>query len=227
MRSQASQFWGQVVPQNLQLQTGNVTAMYALASVLPLAAKAEDVVQDLGTDAATVQATVSTSTQQPPTLPSQAQQPPSTKTTSEIFTLNELSRAKKRKADEDDEPSILVPEMTPSSTFPLAESSPAGTDTPPENPEYESKRQAKKQRQAAKKARKDAEKLEAEAEAQATQPFDYAGAESFLSASAQASAAVQGAKRMNPFAKALDTSTGARRGKMGKELAGKSMTFTS
>ena len=32
---------------------------------------------------------------------------------------------------------------------------------------------------------------------------------------------------MNPFTKALDTTTGARRNKMGKELAGKSMTFKS
>jgi hypothetical protein len=32
---------------------------------------------------------------------------------------------------------------------------------------------------------------------------------------------------MNPFAKALDTGTGARRNKMGKELPGRSQTFQS
>ncbi|OQV06449.1 hypothetical protein CLAIMM_11011 [Cladophialophora immunda] len=111
------------------------------------------------------------------------------------------------------------------------------------NPEFEAKRQAKKQKKAEKKARKEAAKAAAEAELQATQPFDYASAPSLLNPGPQPSSQLgsgggtaegrgQGQqvpqkKIMNPFAKALDTSTGARRGKMSKELQGKSMTFNS
>ncbi|KIY02497.1 uncharacterized protein Z520_00962 [Fonsecaea multimorphosa CBS 102226] len=115
------------------------------------------------------------------------------------------------------------------------------------NPEFEAKRQAKKQKKAEKKARKEAAKAAADAKLQATQPFDYAAAPSLLTpgppqpsaprggdgsgvaAQGRGQGQSQGPERkiMNPFAKALDTSTGARRGRMGKELQGKSMTFSS
>ncbi|EXJ67153.1 uncharacterized protein A1O5_09800 [Cladophialophora psammophila CBS 110553] len=112
-----------------------------------------------------------------------------------------------------------------------------------QNPEFESKRQAKKQKKAEKKARKEAEKAAVEAKARATQPFDYASAPSLLTpdslplvqqgdsggAAGGRGQGQMGVAReiMNPFARALDTSTGARRGKMSKELQGKSMTFNS
>ena len=95
------------------------------------------------------------------------------------------------------------------------------------DPEYEAQRALKKQKKAEKKARKEAEAAARAISTATAQPFDYTSAESLLhpqnDEAAQESRQVR--KRMNPFAKALDTGTGARRGKMGKELAGKSMTF--
>lgn len=88
---------------------------------------------------------------------------------------------------------------------------------------------SKQARKALKKARK-----EAAAQAVATEfkPFDYANAQSILHATDQPGSlkTYQGpnpTKPFNPFAKALDTSTGAKRNRMGKELAGKSHTFKS
>lgn len=82
-----------------------------------------------------------------------------------------------------------------------------------------------------KRARKAAEmKLELDARKADFQPFDYANAQSMLHAAREATSTDTGSpstKALNPFAKALDTSTGAKRSKMGKELAGKSHTFKS
>ncbi|KIW88936.1 uncharacterized protein Z519_10420 [Cladophialophora bantiana CBS 173.52] len=126
------------------------------------------------------------------------------------------------------------------STFSPQDPEPADAER---NAEFESKRQAKKQKKAEKKARKEAEKVATEAKARATQPFDYASAPSLLTpdslplaqqgdsggAAGGRGQGQMGAAReiMNPLAKALDTSKGVRRGKMGKELQGKSMTFNS
>lgn len=82
-----------------------------------------------------------------------------------------------------------------------------------------------------KRARKAAEmKIENDARKADFQPFDYANAQSILHAPKEASSTDTGSssvKALNPFAKALDTTTGAKRSRMGKELAGKSHTFKS
>ena len=71
-------------------------------------------------------------------------------------------------------------------------------------------------------------RLEAKQAADAEfQPFDYANAQSMLHTKPQPEAVSASAKPINPYAKALDTSTGARRNRLGKELAGKSHTFKS
>ena len=90
------------------------------------------------------------------------------------------------------------------------------------------------QKKAEKRAKKEAKLVEAEAaqaQLQAAEPFDYANADSILHAKSDGNESALGGggvkKPMNPFAKALDTTTGAKRLKQGKEQAGRSMTFNS
>lgn len=220
-RSLASLFWGDIAPQHTQFPAELSTVITALQSVLPLAA------------AAAVAQEESLATDREPPNPAEPTRPVITKAqprskTNEIFTLKDAATTKKRKADETDDAGEVVPQVPASAAASPSES--ATETTPAKHPEHESKRQAKKQRKAEKKAKREAERQAAEDAAKATQPFDYASAESLLTRQAQAEKADadgKAGKRMNPFAKALDTSTGAKRGKMGKELAGKSMTFKS
>ncbi|RMZ75040.1 hypothetical protein DV737_g5504, partial [Chaetothyriales sp. CBS 132003] len=69
------------------------------------------------------------------------------------------------------------------------------------------------------------------APAAAVVPFNYAAQPSLLTPAQQPPSFTDlhshAGLPMNPYAKALDTSTGARQNKMGKELTGKSMTFKS
>lgn len=227
VRSSASHFWGNVAPQHAQVPADSVAAaaIDALASVLPLAAAASGTAEHILLETAAQTLSHPDSSVPVQAFPAVKVSQTQTSKTSEIFTLKELSRSKKRKADEDEE-DLNMEAPTTNGTTPAADAStPSSADA---NPEYEAQRQAKKQRKAEKKARKQAEKEAAEAAATAAQPFDYAAADSLLKPAPQATQQDgQAAKKMNPFAKALDTSTGARRGKMGKELAGKSMTFKS
>lgn len=99
----------------------------------------------------------------------------------------------------------------------------------------EKKRQRKEERQ----ARREAEREEQNRKARNMVPFDYDAAESMLEPKPTAAVEPNGVdgsgdksnkgkkKHMNPFAKALDTGTGARRNKLGQEGAGRSMTFKS
>jgi hypothetical protein len=252
MRSSASHFWGAVTPHHVHLPTEAITAVAALNAILPLAAAFKDQGQDTAQQpaATTPGAGPETQTQPQPQPQVQTQSQQASKN-SDIFTLKERSRAKKRKADDVEagteketvsDVSGPTPAMAPatngSSSASAGRAEGSAAEPAPEknlDPAYEDKRQAKKLKKAEKKARKEAEKLAADQQAAAqapSQPFDYANAESLLTPTtqtpaAQANANSQAAKRMNPFAKALDASTGARRGKMGKELAGKSMTFKS
>ena len=83
------------------------------------------------------------------------------------------------------------------------------------------------EKRAAKRARKAADKAARESEP-TTIPFDYANAPSVLHAPSDKSQTTNPTvKPMNPFTKSLDTTTGAKRNKFGKELAGKSHTFSS
>lgn len=230
IRSSASAFWGVVVPQHQQLSGDAHTASDALASILPLpvvtAEKVEE--KELLQNTSQAERTASVKVWKPLSIAAQSQL---RSKASEIFTLKEISNSKKRKADDADEADEASPQAPALSTSNGAgETTTIDSASQPStpNPDFESKRLTKKQKKAEKKARREAERLAAEAKAQEMQPFDYANAESLLTPSAQTTTAQdQAAKRMNPFAKALDASTGARRSKMGKELAGKSMTFNS
>ncbi|KAJ9620677.1 exosome nuclease subunit [Knufia peltigerae] len=226
-RSTSSRFWGTITPQHAHIATETTTAFAALASVLPLhTAHISDKLSQQPTEPApdnASQPAVSAEKDQP-----QPSQQPKSK---EIFTLKERSRSRKRKAGEtdtiEDEPATTSPNVADDSVSINQDQEVAHEAAQTPDPAYADKRLAKKQKKAEKKARKQAEKLAAEQAAQETKPFDYAGAESLLTPAAQPAPNTHGTKKMNPFAKALDTSTGARRSKMGKEMSGKSMTFKS
>ncbi|EXJ59721.1 hypothetical protein A1O7_03867 [Cladophialophora yegresii CBS 114405] len=237
VRSSASTFWGDIAPQHTQLPADIAAATEALSSILPLRhfTAQQEPVQD---QAQIIPATHSTRVEEPVnSRTSLGAEDHLRSKASEIFTLHPSSQGKKRKADEsDDEEGEAAPLAISSSaaSTPIALSPQQPSSA---LPEYEAARAAKKSRKAEKKARKAAEKAAADAVAQNAAPFDYANAPSLLTATGDANggggpgAGGKGgqdtARRMNPFAKALDTTTGARRNKMGKELAGKSMTFKS
>ncbi|RMZ88061.1 hypothetical protein DV736_g4710, partial [Chaetothyriales sp. CBS 134916] len=88
----------------------------------------------------------------------------------------------------------------------------------------------KKRKREEKLGRKEAKPNEVQEPTAATVPFNYAAQPSLLTTPQQPSFTnlhSSAGLPMNPYAKALDTSTGARQNKMGKELTGKSMTFKS
>ena len=86
--------------------------------------------------------------------------------------------------------------------------------------EDEARKEEKKRRKAEKRAQKEA----AAAAAAQIQPFDYANAQSMLNAQPDpAEQKVQNSKLINPYAKALNTSTGAK--KTNQEGPGRSFTF--
>ncbi|OAP58849.1 hypothetical protein AYL99_06146 [Fonsecaea erecta] len=250
-RSSASMFWGGVTPQCQRSSTDITIATAALSSMVPLrllatteeAAKAEGALVQPASESALTKPTKALHPEAPTAKDRLRSKD------DEIFTLNELSRSKgkKRKTDDshqdasDDGLTVIVSHngkmigvakgtttagdeafsTSPSSQFPSSTSTFL-------YPEVEAKREAKRRKKAEKKALRDSRKAAEDAQAQATEPFDYASAPSLFKPSLQSSTQ-QGQERkvINPFAKALDTSTGARRAKMGKELPGKSMTFNS
>ena len=131
----------------------------------------------------------------------------------EVFTLKEVGR--KRKATESmdisDDLSFANGDISPTHSAKVE----------PESHKAEKKR---------KKKEKKAKKNEEEQVAALTTPYDYAAQPSMLTLPHQGqatNASSSGKVPMNPFAKSLNTSTGARQNKMGKELQGKSMTFKS
>lgn len=238
VRGVTSLFWGNVSLQQPRLAPEVTSALSALSSILPTPSSSLEVadaetrqVAELGPSYPLAdQNLVDTGIQ-----PVEHQSPA-------VFTLNDLSRSKKRTASEallGNPPTIRTRELngvsTPTSTAstpqtPASASNPAASpSTPvPADSVFETRRASKRQAKEAKQALK-AAKAQAETAAQAAnQPFDYANAASFLNPShSEMGEKDSGPRRMNPFAKVLDTSTGARQGKMGKELAGKSMTFKS
>ncbi|KIW11118.1 hypothetical protein PV08_10418 [Exophiala spinifera] len=226
-RSASSHLWGTITPNHEHVATEPATAFAALASVLPLpTVHAPELVAQQPTEPGPVD--ISQTTVPIETAPSRLLQQTKSK---EIFTLKERSRSKKRKAGETDTIEEQIATTLPSMADSSASADPDQADDQEAaqtlDPAYADKRLAKKQKKAEKKARKQAEKLAAEQAAQEIKPFDYASAESLLTSTAESGPKAQPTKKMNPFAKALDTSTGARRNKMGKEMSGKSMTFKS
>ena len=240
VRSTASTFWGDVAAQCQALSASIAVATEALSSIMPLS--------QFLTTTELVPEPAQTTTELPPAAGDPLKKPTFVTAkehlrsqANQVFTLRDRTNSgKKRKADDDNEdadPLTLDPQSTSELVIPIT-SSASSPQMPADaaNPEYATARTAKKQKKADRKAKKAAERAAAEAVAQAVQPFDYAGAPSLLvpqsngtgdSGSRDDSKNGGAQKSMNPFAKALDTSTGARRGKMGKELAGRSMTFKS
>ncbi|KIX07628.1 uncharacterized protein Z518_02281 [Rhinocladiella mackenziei CBS 650.93] len=226
-RCSTSLFWGEVAPQYRQSPPEATTAVHALISILPLPVLATGSEVDEVTTPAKMQ---------PAAVVMTAQEQLRSKV-SEIFTLKNVSPPKKRKAEDVDD-SIVVPSTAPKltpvngspPTFKEATILSAEASDPEDVPKSHAQEKHKSDKKAKREARREAKRLTAEAATKTTQPFDYASAESLLnqpSPAVQGNANGQATKRMNPFAKALDTSTGAKRAKMGKELAGKSVTFTS
>lgn len=235
VRSVTSLLWGNVSLQYPQLAPEISSALTALASILPIPSSSGALEDDENSQVALSS----------PPNPLVDRNPAASAVSevenqaSAVFTLNELSRSKKRKASDallDNPPAIQTRELngvgTPTSTAstpqtPTSASASPSSNRPPDSvikTRRASKRQAKAEKQALQLA-----KAQAESAAQAaTQPFDYASAASLLNPSSSDQGEKEsGAKRMNPFQKVLDTSTGARQNRMGKELAGKSMTFKS
>ena len=236
-RSATSVFWGSIPPQYSQLPSGTATALTALASVLPLPSTSADLQEE--EDGEVLEDAQVPGLQDLPNLATSG----ISQAKNEVFTLKDLSRSKKRKASDalsDNPPAIRTRSMngnTASTPVSASVSSTPGTpiSSSPTGlasatvPAYADLGNSHKQQlKAEKKARKAAVKAEAKAAIQEQpEPFDYANAASLINPSGVEQAKENGSKRMNPFAKALDTTTGAKRNKMGKEIAGKSMTFKS
>ena len=250
-RAQQSSLWGKITAAMPGVAIEPGLALSALRSILPLPDLSTDsFAKTNGVHPPTFSQDVETPVESTPVQ--QAEARPTKEIldqVDEVFTLKQQSR--KRKAEEIDEegeegqisstPARPAPALPAITNGDISPTSPDTVDLQTPNPEYDAKRAAKQKKKAEKRARKAAKEAEATANAANTIPFDYENAESLiggpahrqLDSSEKMRKANQSAKRdgkgkpMNPFAKALDTSTGAKRSKMGKELSGKSMTFQS
>jgi hypothetical protein len=256
-RLQKSQLWGSINNLSPAITLDHETALTALQSVLPLPQLSEGAFVDLtGNEGAVGGIPTAAAThlpaQQDPTSTNPVQQiiPQGNPN----FTLKQESR--KRKADdlEDDPveskvmftPNKSVLSISDTDSSPVAVS-PEIIDLTTPDAKQEVQQAAKRSKTAEKKARKKARAAEAAAQAANMTPFDYASAGNLLgngvsrssnstNGQAQTTTPQRNAKKgpkdlkkqpMNPFAKALDTGTGAKRNQLGKERAGKSMTFQS
>ncbi|KAJ5808548.1 hypothetical protein N7474_009817 [Penicillium riverlandense] len=201
-RYETSQFWGNVLeafespaPPAYSL----VAAAEALRLSLPLPPMPSTVSQTrekLGTTAKPPPSTTSA----PSTVPAPAQEEP------KIFTVKELGGPRKRKAAPA-EPTEQAP-STPDEL--LVESS--------NEPESTEKRR--------KKSRKDKSKKSSQTDSQPENeetPFDYGAAESVFNAAPAQAPSRRQKKHFNPYAKAMDAPSGAR--KQNREIGGKSHTF--
>ena len=222
VRSMLSTLWGFIKPTTPLQFLDPGTARKALESIMPLQTYV-DSSQEAPFNA--------TSTMDVQTMP--AAQPTTTdndirivsEPDHDVFILSELK--KKRKAsDVMDHDSDNV-SLAHSSADDVAAHKIADDD----GERFRGSQPTRRGMRAAKKARKEADKAAAAAAAeQDYKPFDYTNAQSVLHAQPEANGTgtpTPKEKPLNPYAKALDTSTGARRNRMGKELAGKSHTFKS
>jgi exosome complex exonuclease RRP6 len=202
-RYEKSQFWGNVLeayespaPPTYSL----VAAAEALRLSLPLPPMPSTVSQTrekLGTTAKPPPSTISA----PSTTPAPAQEQP------KIFTVKELGGPRKRKAAPA-EPTEQAP-STPDEL--LVESS--------NEPESTEKRRKKSRKD--KKSKKSSQ-TDSQPENEET-PFDYGAAESVFNAAPAQAPSRRQKKHFNPYAKAMDAPSGAR--KQNREIGGKSHTF--
>ncbi|KAK5057714.1 hypothetical protein LTR84_011715 [Exophiala bonariae] len=233
-RGMTSRFWGNVSLRQPQILPEATSALSALASILPIPSSSVEVADEDTRKVADSGSSHPFANQNPANTGVSPVQTPA------VFTLNELSRSKKRTASDallDHPPAIRTKELNGASSSDSLASSPqtlastsdlASSPSRPSDSIIEEKRASKRLAKEAKQALKTAKAQAATAAQAASQPFDYANAASFLHpTSSEPGEKEPAAKRMNPFAKVLDTGTGAKQNKMGKELAGKSMTFRS
>ena len=243
-RVQRSLLWGDVNSMDPAVSIETQTALHALQAILPLPnLSASSFAETNGYHSSNIQ------DEPMPSAPPPLQAIPIRESTPEVFTLRQQSR--KRKASDLDDDTSPQTFYTPTTSLPApaagGNTSPTSPDTidfhTPNitDPEHEAKRLAKQQRKAEKRARKAAEEAEATAQAANVVPFDYAGAETMIDREPPNHRARGknvkkkekrdgkgdggGVKPMNPFARALDTGTGAKRNARGKEGGGRSMTF--
>lgn len=218
-RAHQSSLYGAVSTNSSLVALDLGVAFMALKSVLPLPSVTPDSfieVNGVVTDA--VQPSP-----QPATPSEPVQTPPAPIQKDEIFTLRERSRKRKAEESSDVEPQEAVSN---------GHASPTNTSGPVDENEKQLRRAAKVKRKAEKQAKKEANKqARAERIDAGTVPFDYAAAPSLLTSMPgqpnNHKSNGNGVKPMNPFAKSLDTTTGAKRQKISKERSGKSMTFQS
>lgn len=223
MKAILSHLWGSIEPPNPPSLANLEIAMQALNNTLPLQSMVR---QPFHTSEIV---TVSQSSEVPP-KPEQMSNGTAglSEAKDEIFTIAE--RNMKRKASE------ALLDVDSESVLNKTDGVDADADiiqfsSEILHPEIAAKRQAKLARKAEKRAKKLADAQARAAEQANMVPFDYANAESMLHAKSDAPqngnahSKKGGDKPLNPFARVLDTSTGARRNKMGKEMSGRSHTF--
>lgn len=202
-RAAQSVFWGTVPHASVQPIRSIAATQIGLQSVMPLSSVEVSVL-----DSSSMLAGAEVETTHSEIISRSERTAPVAPDEDEVFTLND--RKKKRKAEE-----VLEDGEVDSNADSIL------LDTPVSN---------KAAKKAAKKARKEAVRAEQAAAQADFRPFDYANAPSMMHAQSEVMTNSTGPtqpKPMNPYAKALDTTTGARRNRMGKELAGRSQTFRS
>jgi exosome complex exonuclease RRP6 len=225
VRSTASQLFGNINFVQFETRTQPLIAMQALRAVFPF--DQSQLIQSSTKDISKLDAT--------PPVPVQPN--PITNGTSQtrgladnIFTASQQS--KKRKAEAALEYDATSQGAVVNDNDQLHTISQKASEVALD-PTEQARRDAKKLKKAEKRAKQAAQAAELKAAQESIVPFDYANAESMLNVKPESREnGVQGhgkakAKPLNPFTKSLDTGTGAKRNRMGKELAGKSHTFTS
>lgn len=227
-RSTASQLFGNIKFTTNLVPTNPAIIMQALQSVMPLSMQQN---ADLNMNGTAPPHPTAAEPVQPNPVTNGVSQVSSgiTNSAGHVFSISD--RNKKRKAheamasDSDSENNMLKANQQP-----LSMTHEASDNIDSVNEVVQEAKQLKK---AERRANKIAQAAELKAAQENVLPFDYANAESMLHAKPdKAGNGAQGqgkakAKPLNPFLKALDTGTGARQSKMGKELGGKSHTFTS
>ncbi|OJJ51438.1 hypothetical protein ASPZODRAFT_56829 [Penicilliopsis zonata CBS 506.65] len=214
-RFEVSQFWGAVLDQE-ELSTPPEYALVASAEALRLSLPLPRM--PLTVSEARDRLGVSKSAPAPvPAPPTTATAPsPQPEEKSKFFTVKELGGPRKRKAAVAPEPVKEKLVVTPELDELSGETSSA--------PDVTEDKLSKKQRKKAKKDKEREKEKDKESEqAETAVPFDYTRADSMLHAAPVQASAAPKKRPFNPYAKALDTSTGLGRAK--RETAGKNFTF--
>lgn len=205
-RSLTSRLWGLSLPQiGSSLVRSSSIAAQALRSIMPLGEKSETSVArsdstSMNVDPIKPSAPASDITPASPAIIDSPAPKPSDDGNDQIFTLRDRKRKAAQVADPDENLSFSG----------VARSK-----------EDQARKEEKKRRKAEKRGQKEA----AAAATAQIEPFDYANAQSMLNAKSDVEEQkAQRSKLVNPYAKALNTGTGAKRTNV--EGPGKSFTFT-